>query len=87
MAACMKRLSSVLLRVTVWYTFTEVREVFAAFVTSAITVLMEAASSCETSVNFFQTVPRNNPEYNHLPSSDQFKFRNGEIGCRNERFS
>jgi hypothetical protein len=28
--------------------------------------LMEAASTCETSVNFYQTTPRNNPEDSHL---------------------
>jgi hypothetical protein len=31
-----------------------------------IAVMTEAASTCETSVNFYQTTRRNNPEDSHL---------------------
>jgi hypothetical protein len=33
---------------------------------SLITLMMEAASTCETSVNFYQTTRRINPEDSHL---------------------
>jgi hypothetical protein len=42
---------------------TEVSEVLAA---SIIITLMEVASNSETSVNFYQTARRNNPEDSHL---------------------
>jgi hypothetical protein len=32
----------------------------------AIALMMEAASTSETSVNFYQTTRRNNPEDSHL---------------------
>jgi hypothetical protein len=32
----------------------------------AIALMMEAASTSETSVNFYQTTRRYNPEYSHL---------------------
>jgi hypothetical protein len=38
----------------------------AAFITRAIALMMEAASTSETSVNFYQTTRRNNPEDSHL---------------------
>jgi hypothetical protein len=38
--------------------FTDVSEVLAA-------LMMEAASTCDTSVNFYQTTQRNNPEGSH----------------------
>jgi hypothetical protein len=31
-----------------------------------ITLMIEAASTCETSVNFYQTTRRNNPEDSHI---------------------
>jgi hypothetical protein len=31
-----------------------------------IALMMEATSTSETSVNFYQTAPRNNPEDSHL---------------------
>jgi hypothetical protein len=31
-----------------------------------IALMMEAASTSETSVNFYQTAQHNNPEYSHL---------------------
>jgi hypothetical protein len=40
--------------------------VLAASIITAITLMMEAASSSETSVNFYQTAWRNNPEVSHL---------------------
>jgi hypothetical protein len=49
----------------VWWTFTDVSEVFAA---SVIRAVMEAASTSETSVNFYQTTRRNNQEDSHLPT-------------------
>jgi hypothetical protein len=33
-----------------------------------IALIMEAASTSETSVNFHQTTQRNNPEDSHLPT-------------------
>jgi hypothetical protein len=33
---------------------------------STITLMMEAASTSETSVNFYQTARRNNPEGSHF---------------------
>jgi hypothetical protein len=44
--------------------FTDVSEVLTASIIRAMTI--EAASSCETSVNFYQTTQRNIPEDNHL---------------------
>jgi hypothetical protein len=35
-------------------------------VRAIIALMMEAASTCETSVNFYQTIWRNNPEDSHL---------------------
>jgi hypothetical protein len=43
--------------------FTDVSEVLAACI---IRAMMEAASISETSVNFYQTIRRNNPEDSHL---------------------
>jgi hypothetical protein len=37
-----------------------------ASITKAIALMMEAASTSETSVNFYQTTRRNNPEDSHL---------------------
>jgi hypothetical protein len=34
--------------------------------------MMEATSTCETSVNFYQTLQRNNPEDSHLCGSNTF---------------
>jgi hypothetical protein len=43
-------------------------EVFTAFITRPITVLMmEAVSSCETSGNFCKTTRRNFPEDKYFP--------------------
>jgi hypothetical protein len=38
----------------------------ASFIRAMITLIMEAASTSETSVNFYQTTRRNNPEDSHL---------------------
>jgi hypothetical protein len=46
-----------LLRPVVWQKFTDV---------SFITLVKEAASTSETSVNFYTTAWRNNPEDSHL---------------------
>jgi hypothetical protein len=40
--------------------FTDVSEVTASSIIRAITLLMEAASTSDTSVNFYQTTWRNN---------------------------
>jgi hypothetical protein len=37
-----------------------------ASIIRAIALMMEAASTSDTSVNFFQTTRRNNPEASHL---------------------
>jgi hypothetical protein len=47
----------------IWYKFTSVSEVLAA---SIIALIMEAASTSETSVNFYQTTWHNIPEDSHL---------------------
>jgi hypothetical protein len=54
--------SSELLRREVWWKFTDVSEVLAASVIRPITLMMEAASPSERSVNFYHTTQRNNPE-------------------------
>jgi hypothetical protein len=38
----------------------------AHYATRAIVLMMEAASTSETSENFYQTARRSNPEYSHL---------------------
>jgi hypothetical protein len=38
---------------------------FTEFNRRTIALLMEAANTCETSVDFYQTTRRNNPEDNH----------------------
>jgi hypothetical protein len=45
-----------------WYKFTDVSEVLAASIIRAITLVMEAAVTSETSVNFYQTSRCNVPE-------------------------
>jgi hypothetical protein len=43
----------------------------------AIALIMEAASTSETSVTFYQTTQRSNPEYSHLQrfiGSDHIRF-------------
>jgi hypothetical protein len=42
--------------------------VLVAFIIRLIALMMEAASTSETSVNFYQTIRRNNPEDGHLHS-------------------
>jgi hypothetical protein len=47
--------------------FSTVSEVLAATIITAMSALMmEAASTCETSIIFYQTTRRNNPEDSHL---------------------
>jgi hypothetical protein len=53
-----------LLRRVVWQKFTDVSEVLTA--SSIITLMMEAASTSETSVNFYHTIRRKNTEDNHF---------------------
>jgi hypothetical protein len=50
----------------VWQTFTNVSEVFAASIIRAIALMMEAASTSETLIIFYQTTRRYNPEDSHL---------------------
>jgi hypothetical protein len=45
--------------------FSDISEVLSASIIRA----MEAASTSETSVNFYQTIRRNNPEDSHLHDS------------------
>jgi hypothetical protein len=56
-----------MLRHVVWYKLTDVSEVLTACI---ITLMTEAVSTSETSVNFFETKWRNIPEdsYLHFPS-------------------
>jgi RNase adaptor protein for sRNA GlmZ degradation len=46
--------------------FTDVSEVLAASTIRAIVLMMEAARTSETLVNFYQTTRRCNPEDGHL---------------------
>jgi hypothetical protein len=57
-----------LLRRVVWQKFTNVSEVLAAFIIRAKMrgLMMEAASTSETSVNFYETTRCNNSEDSHL---------------------
>jgi hypothetical protein len=51
----------------VWYKFTDVSEVLAASVIRVIIALItEAASTSETSENFYRTTQHNSPEDIHL---------------------
>jgi hypothetical protein len=47
----------------VWWMFTDVSEVLGA---SIVRALVDAASTCETSVNFYQTAWRYNPKHSHF---------------------
>jgi hypothetical protein len=68
----------------VWYKFTDVSEVLAASIirvlskelTLRISLMIEAASTCETSVNFYHTTRRSIPEDIHLhtPRLGNLKF-------------
>jgi hypothetical protein len=57
-------LSSGFLRHVVWYKSTEVSEVLAASIISAL--MMEAANTSETTVYFYQTTRHNSPEDSHF---------------------
>jgi hypothetical protein len=52
------------LRRVVWQKITNVSEVLTASIIRAL--VMEAVITSETSVNFYQTARRNNPEDSHL---------------------
>jgi hypothetical protein len=52
------------LRLAVWRKFIDVSGVLAALIIP-IDLMMEAASTSETSVNFYQTTWRNNPKDSH----------------------
>jgi hypothetical protein len=56
-----------LLHHVVWQKFTDVSEILAASIIRSLSVLMmEAASTSETSANFYQTTRRNNSEDSHI---------------------
>jgi hypothetical protein len=69
----------------------------ASIIRAIITLMMEAASTSETSVNFYQTTRHNNPEDSHLQAlyhcgtvhadedcTDETSFReNGALGEQN----
>jgi hypothetical protein len=46
----------------------------AASIIRSIALMMEAASTSETSVNFYQTTRHNNPEDSHLDTSASFFY-------------
>jgi hypothetical protein len=52
-----------LLRRIIWWKFIDVLEVLSAII---IALMMEAASTSETSENFYQIIRRNKPEDSHL---------------------
>jgi hypothetical protein len=72
------------LRRVVWQTITDVSEVLAASI--IIALMMEAASTSETSVNFYQTTRCYNPEYlqkrevfsNHVQQQIQHRLFDGD---------
>jgi hypothetical protein len=49
---------------------------------SIITLMMEAASTSETSVNFYQTTQRNNPEDSHLHTRRRENLKSHLKGCK-----
>jgi hypothetical protein len=51
--------------VVVWQKFADVSDVLASSIRE-IALMMEAANTSETLVNFYQTTRRNNPEDSHL---------------------
>jgi hypothetical protein len=55
-------MSSGLLRLVVWYKFTDVSEVFVASIISAIALMWVAACTFERLVNLYLDTWRNNPE-------------------------
>jgi hypothetical protein len=55
--------------------FINASEVIAVFINSIIVLMMEAASTSETSGNFYQTTRRNNPKDSHLLSRYYFRIR------------
>jgi hypothetical protein len=59
-------------RLVVWQEFTDVSEVLSASVIRTIALMMEAASTSETSENFYQTSLRNIPENSRLITSSPF---------------
>jgi hypothetical protein len=58
--------SSGMLHSVVWYKFTDVSEVLIASIIRKMNLMMEAASTSQTSVKFYQTTRRNIPEDSHL---------------------
>jgi hypothetical protein len=66
----MKMAVSALLRCVVWYTFAEISEVLSATIIGAMSVsslwCWRHQAPLKTSVNFYQTTRRNNPEGSHL---------------------
>jgi hypothetical protein len=68
-------LSSGLLHHVVWEKFSDVAVVFgASIIRTLIALMMEAASTPETSVNFYQTTQCNNPEDSHLHTRSRENF-------------
>jgi hypothetical protein len=61
-----------LLRRAVYKKITNVSEVLASSIIRAFTLMMEAVTTSETSVNFYQTTRRNNPEDSHRQHYPQF---------------
>jgi hypothetical protein len=62
----MKRQSPGMVRLIVWYRFTDVSGVLPPSL-GLSSPLMEEVSSSETSVNFYQNTPRSTPEGGRLP--------------------
>jgi hypothetical protein len=63
------KMTSGLLRRVVWLNFTDVSEVLAAAARLTHHLMVEAVSTSEASVNFYQTTWRNEPEDSHLPTA------------------
>jgi hypothetical protein len=64
-----------LLRRAVWWKFTNISEVLDASIIGKIALMMEAASTSETSVNFYRTTRRNNPGDSHLHTRSRENLR------------
>jgi hypothetical protein len=71
-----------MLRRAVWYKFNEGSEMLAAVIIMALSdvaLLMEAASTFETSVNFYQTALRNFPEDSYLHTRSRESVKSHQV--------
>jgi hypothetical protein len=65
----------------VWYKLTDVSEVLTASIIRATVLMMEAVSSSETSVNFYQTALCNIPKNSHIHTRRRENLKCFEFIC------